>query len=478
MNWKMIIQTLGRMMLAEAGLLLLPAMVAVIYNETCFWSILITIGIALVIGLPLCLFIRPKNTAIYAKEGFMIVFLAWIAVSLVGALPFFLSGEIPNYIDALFETVSGFTTTGASILTNVEAMSHGLLFWRSFTHWVGGMGVLVFIMAILPSVSGRPIHIMRAEMPGPIIDKMVPRGKDTAKILYLIYIGMTLVEVVLLVCGEMDLFESLVHAFGTAGTGGFGVKADGLSGYSPYTQWVISIFMLLFGVNFNLYYLLLIRRFRTVFRNTELITYGSIILGSVVLIMSNIYPYYHNFEQALRHAVFQVSSIMTTTGYATVDFNIWPQFSKMLLLILMIVGACAGSTAGGLKVSRVVILFKIIRRECRRMLHPRSVNTVTMDEKELDDQTLVGVGGYFAVYFICMVVIFLILSLDSLSMQTNISATVSCFNNIGPALDVAGPMGSYASYSALSKITLTLAMLFGRLEIYPLLLLPALFKKR
>ena len=391
-------------------------------------------------------------------------------MSAIGALPFVISGEIPNYIDAFFETVSGFTTTGASVLTNVEKMSQGLLFWRSFTHWIGGMGVLVFVMAIIPNISDRSIHIVRAEMPGPIVGKLVPKLKNTAKILYLIYIVMTVLEVVFLLCGGMPLYDSVVHAFGTAGTGGFGIKASSIAGYSPYLQWVIAIFMLLFGINFNIYYLVLIRRFRSVFRSTEMWSYIGLVVLSVAAITVNIYPVSQSFSEALRLSAFQVSSVITTTGYATADFNLWPEMSKGILLFLMFIGGCAGSTAGGLKVSRVVILLKMIRRELNRMLHPRSVSVVKFEGKQVDEATLNSVSIYFVLYIICFCVIFFVLCFEPFDFATNFSATAACFNNVGPGFGAVGPAASYQGYSALSKTVLSIAMLLGRLEIFPLLL--------
>ena len=466
----MILNTVGLMLKVEAALLLLPAIAALIYAESCLWSILISAAISLAAGFALTLLSRPKSQVIYAREGFITVALAWVAVSAVGALPFYISREIPSYIDAFFETVSGFTTTGASILTNVEVMSRGLLFWRSFTHWVGGMGVLVFVMALVPSVTDRSIHIMRAEMPGPVVGKLMPRARDTASILYKIYVGMTLAQIILMWAGGMPLYESIVHAFGTAGTGGFGVKADSIAGYSPYLQWVITVFMLLFGVNFNLYYLLLIRRFRAAAQSSECWYYLGIVGVSIALITANILPMYESFQEALRLSAFQVASIVTTTGYATADFNLWPQFSKAILLLLMIVGACAGSTGGGLKVSRAVMLFKTVGREIRHLLHPRSVNSVRFEGKQVDGATLKGVSSYFALYIICILAICLILSLEPFDLETNLSATLACFNNIGPGLAAVGPASNYAAYSPLSKLVLSLAMLLGRLEIYPLLL--------
>ena len=466
----MILNTVGLMLKVEAVLLLLPAIAALIYGESCLWSILISAAISLAAGFALTLLSRPKTQVIYAREGFITVALAWVAVSAVGALPFWISREIPSYIDAFFETVSGFTTTGASILANGEVMSRGLLFWRSFTHWVGGMGVLVFVMALVPSVTDRSIHIMRAEMPGPVVGKLMPRARDTASILYKIYVGMTLLQIILMWAGGMPLYESIVHAFGTAGTGGFGVKADSIAGYSPYLQWVITVFMLLFGINFNLYYLLLIRRFRAAAQSSECWYYLGIVGVSIALITANILPMYESFQEALRLSAFQVASIVTTTGYATADFNLWPQFSKAILLLLMIVGACAGSTGGGLKVSRAVMLFKTVGREIRHLLHPRSVNSVRFEGKHVDGATLKSVSSYFAIYIICILAICLVLSLEPFDLETNLSATLACFNNIGPGLAAVGPASNYAAYSPLSKLVLSLAMLLGRLEIYPLLL--------
>lgn len=470
MNRRMVFYTVGNIVKIEAALLLLPTLVSLIYNDGSLVAFLITIAAALIVGFGMTIIARPGSHLIYSKEGFAIVALAWVMMSAIGALPFFISGQIPNYVDAFFETVSGFTTTGASILTDVEAMSKGLLFWRSFTHWIGGMGVLVLVMAIFNNVSDRSIHIMRAEMPGPIVGKLVPRVKDTAKILYLIYIVMTVIQVIFLLAGGMPLFDSLLHAFGTAGTGGFGIKGDSIAGYSPYLQWVITIFMLIFGINFNLYYLLLLRRFRTVFKSSEMWTYLIIVTVATAAITANIYPIYGNLSDTLRASAFQVSSIITTTGYSTADFNLWPEFSKGILFILMFIGGCAGSTAGGLKIARVMIMIKSIGREIRKLLHPRSVSTVKLEGKALDDSTLNNVGAYFILYMVVFFAVFLLLCFEPFDFETNFTAVSACFNNVGPGFAGVGPMSNYAGYSDFSTFILSCAMLLGRLEIFPLLL--------
>ncbi len=481
MNRKMVLYTVGRIVLLEGILMLIPLAVSLCYAEfTTVFSFIIAIAAAAVIGLLLMLFNRHNDRTLFAKGGFITVALSWVAMALIGALPFTLSGAIPSYIDALFETVSGLTTTGASILPDPSLLDRGLLFWRSFTHWIGGMGVIVLMLAVLPSESGRSIHALRAEVPGPTVGKLVPRLRDTAKILYLIYLALTVIEVVFLLCGDMPLFDSVVHAFGTAGTGGFGIKPDSVGGYSPYLQWVITIFMLLFGVNFNLYYFLLLRRIKPVLKSGELWCYLAIVLVATGLITHNILPLYDTFSETLRHSAFQVSSIITTTGYSTTDFAAWPELSKAILFLLMMVGGCAGSTAGGLKVSRVILLFKIVGRDLKKMLHPRSVGVVQVSGKSVDDQTLGGVSSYFALYMILLLAVFLILSFEPFSLETNLSAAFACFNNVGPGLAGVGPLSNYAAYTGLSKIVLSLAMLFGRLEIYPILfaLTPSVWGKK
>lgn len=463
--------------MVEALLLLLPLFVSLGYKEASALSFVLTIGILLITSIIL-VFKKPQNTKIYAKEGFVIVGLSWIVMSLFGALPFFISGEIPNYIDALFETISGFTTTGASILTNVETMGKGMLFWRSFTHWIGGMGVLVFVLAILPN-SETSMHLLRAESPGPQVGKLVSKVKFTARILYGIYIVMTLIQIIFLICGGMPLFDSIVNSFATAGTGGFGIKNDSIGGYSVYSQVVIGIFMLLFGINFNIFYLFLIKEAKQALKSEELRWYLGIVFASVIIIALNIYSSVGSFQVALKDSFFQVSSIITTTGFATTNFDLWPTLSKTILVILMFVGACAGSTGGGIKVSRIVILFKSIKREIKNLLHPKSISVIRFEQKPLDEVVVRSVTNYFALILMLFVVALLIVSIDGFSFLTNFSAVAACINNIGPGLDIVGPIGNYSSFSYLSKIVLSLSMLIGRLEIFPILMLfnPSTWKR-
>ena len=471
MNRKMVYFLVGRILLLEGALMLLPLGVSLYYGDNGLLPFLITICLCAGVGFLLCRIFKTDNNVMFAKEGFLITALAWLAVSVLGALPFVISGEIPNFVDAFFETVSGFTTTGASILQDVEAMSRSMLIWRSFTHWIGGMGVLVLMVAVMPNLSGRTIHVLRAEMPGPTMGKLSPKLRDTAKILYLLYIAMTALELILLVAGGMPLFDSAIHTFGTAGTGGFGMKADSLAGYSPYLQWVIATFMMLFGINFNLYFLLVMRRFRTALRSEELWTYLGIILVSTGLICWNVMPLFERFGDALRHAFFQVNTISSTTGFSTVNFDEWPTLSRMIMVLLMFIGACAGSTAGGLKVSRVVLLFKTARREVRHLLHPRAVTSVRFEGKPVDSTTLISVGTYFAVYIGLFAFFWFLVSFQpGFDGVSNFSAVAACYNNIGPGLNLVGPTLGYWQYTPFIKIVLAFAMLFGRLEIYPMLI--------
>ena len=470
MNRKMVFYMIGKIVLAEAAMLLLPLVVALLYKETPL-PFLITIGIALVLGIALSLIFKPKDRVIYAKEGFVIVAFAWIALSLIGCIPFVLSGALPNFFDAFFETVSGFTTTGASVMTDVESMPHGVLMWRSFTHWVGGMGVLVFIMAIIPSVTDRSIHILRAEMPGPIVGKLVPRAKQTARILYLIYVFLTAVEVILLVCGKMPLFDALVHSFGTAGTGGFGFRNDSFASFSPYIQWVVTIFMILFGVNFNAYFLLLMRKFRRAAASEEVRGYFVVIAVAVGIITANIYSMYNSFGEALRQAAFQVGSIITTTGFSSCDFDLWPTLSKEILVMLMFIGACAGSTGGGIKVSRFLILGKTLVKELKTALHPQVVAPARMDGKLLNHETIRTTNVFIAAYIFIFAASFFLISLNGFDMVTNFTAVAATLNNIGPGLEMAGPMQNFGCFADPAKLVLIFDMLAGRLEIFPMLVL-------
>ena len=479
MNYRMIGYLLGVIMLIEAALLFAPLLVALLYAESAV-PYLVTIGALLVFALPLVL-CRPKNKRIYAKEGFICVALSWILLSLFGALPFVISGAIPQYIDAFFETVSGFTTTGATILSAVEGLPYGILFWRSFTHWIGGMGVLVFMLAILPATDGRAIHLMRAEVPGPTKGKLVPRLRQTALILYGIYLFLTVAEIVALCIAGLPLYDALVTSFATVGTGGFSPMNASIAGYAnPATEWIVAIFMLLCGVNFNLYYFLLMRRFRDVLKSEELRTYLLLCLGSTVLIVANTLQSASGLGKCLRDAFFQVSSIMSTTGFSTLDYNAWPELSKAVLVLLTMIGACAGSTAGGLKISRLLILVKNGMREIKHMLRPRSVNVVRLDGEVVPDETCRAAANYFSLYMALTVLSTLLLSIDGFDLTTNISATLACINNVGPGLNVVGPVGNFGGYSVLSKIILSLDMLLGRLEIIPMLILfsPTAWRKR
>ena len=479
MNYRMLRYLLGCILLIEAILMLLPLAVSLISHED-FMPFVYTIAILLVISLP-CVIFKPKNTQIYAREGFICVGAAWILLAIFGALPFIFSGAITNPIDALFETVSGFTTTGASILPAVEHLPRGILFWRSFTHWIGGMGVLVFMLAILPSAGGEAIHLMRAEVPGPTKGKLVPKMRQTALILYGIYIALTLLQIVLLLLCKMPLYDAVVTSFATAGTGGFSVLNNSIAGYhSPAVEWVIGIFMMLFGINFNLFFFLLIGKIKDVFKSEELRAYLGVIIASVTVIMINTYHMFDSFGQGLRTVFFQVSSIMTTTGFCTAEFNDWPVLSKTVLVMLMMIGACAGSTGGGLKISRILILGKNIVREIKHMIRPRSVNVVRVDGEVVPDETLRSATGYLTVYIIVTIATMLIISIDGLSIETNLTAAVSCVNNIGPAMGEFGAFGNFTPYSDLSTFVLSFAMLFGRLELVPMLVLfsPYAWKKR
>ena len=479
MNYKMVLYTMGRVVLLEAAFLVLPMAVSLLYGERCAVSFGLTILVALAVGFLLTFLCRGSHGTSSIKDGFMIVALTWIMLSAIGALPFVFSREIPSYVDAFFETVSGFTTTGATILTDVEALSRGMIFWRSFTHWIGGMGILVFVVMLMKTTD-RSINILKAEMPGPTVDKLAPKSRDTARILYLLYISLTVLETVLLLLGGMGLFDSVVHSLSTAGTGGFGAYNASAANFSPYIQWVLTVFMLLFGVNFNLYYLLLLGRVRDIFRNTEVKVYLGIIAAAVTIITVDILPLYQSFSTSLRQASFQVAAIMSTTGFVTADFTVWSPLSKTLLLLLMFLGGCAGSTAGGLKLSRIIILCKMARRELRRTLRPRVVDVIKMDGHRLEEQTAHSVAVYFALYMLCIGALLVALSFSPFDMETNLFSSVSCFNNVGPAFGMAGPVGNYSLYQPVLKLLLCVGMLLGRLEIYPMLLLfvPAAWRRK
>ncbi len=483
MNIALILYIIGRVLQIEAVFLLPSVITALCYGEWQWWVYLATAAGAALLGQLFCLR-KPRNMSFFMRDGFAAVALSWVAMSTVGAIPLVLGGDIPSYTNALFETISGFTTTGASILHNVEALSHAGLFWRSLTHWVGGMGVLVFLLAILPMAGGSHMQLMRAESPGPSVGKLVPRVRSTAKILYLIYLAMTALQIILLLCGGMPLFDSLTLSFGTAGTGGFAIKNSSIADYTAYQQWVITIFMALFGVNFNVYFLILMRKFRQAFRCEEARWYTAIILAATGLIAWNLYrtgtAVGINIEELLRHSAFQVSSIITTTGYATIDFDLWPRLSRCVLVILMFIGACAGSTGGGLKVSRIVILIKSCLNEVRSYVHPRSVRTIKFEDKPISDGLTRSIAVYFFVFCLIFTASVLILCRDGKDLVSNFTAVAATINNIGPGLAAVGPTQNFDSYGLVSKYVLMFDMLAGRLELYPMLLLlyPAMWRER
>ena len=475
MNYKMMGRFLAQILSIE-GVFMLPALGISLYCGSSMAAKGFCLTIVLIAGLSVILFriCQGAPSAFRAREGLVCVGISWIVLSAIGCLPFWISREIPRYIDAFFEMASGFTTTGASILADVEALSKGILYWRSFSHWVGGMGVLVFLLAFTGGKGqGFTMHLLRAESPGPDVGKLVPKMRNTAVILYVLYIVLTILNVVFLLLGGMSLFEAVCHAFGTAGTGGFGIKADSFAGYSPYLQNVTTVFMILFGVNFSCYYLLLLRQFKSVFGDEELRTYIGIILGAIGLITVNLFlcGYYPTLGETLRHASFQVGSIITTTGYSTTDFDLWPSFSKTILLCLMVVGASAGSTGGGLKVARLLLLVKGLRRNIRQMLNPRKVEVVRNNGNVVNEKVLDNTNAYLAAYVLIIFIVFAIISLDGFSVGTNFSAVLCTFNNIGPGVEAVGPTCNFSAFSNLSKLVLSWAMLAGRLEIFPMLVL-------
>lgn len=475
MNWKMIWRIIAYTLLIEAALMVPALLISIGYHEmTVVYAYLATLAVIGIVAGLLLLVTKNARKGFYARDGLVTAGFTWLVLSMLGCLPFWFSREIPSYVDCLFEMVSGFTTTGSSILTDVEAMSKGLIWWRSFSHWVGGMGVLVFLMAIVPlggKNSGFTLHILRAESPGPSVGKMTPRMKQTASILYKIYFGLTVINIVLLMVGGMDWFESCCHAFGTAGTGGFGIKADSFASYSPYLQNVTTIFMLLFSVNFSIYYLLLLRKFTDVIRDEELRAFILIVLGSIIALVFCVRPLYGTLEETIRHSAFTVSTIISTTGYATTDFNLWPAFAKAILLILMCIGACAGSTGGGIKVIRVVLLGKIFRRNLHQSQHPDEISAIRVNDKRIDEQVVRNTTAYLIIYVAIALISFLLVSLDGFDVETNLSAVFATFNNIGPGLGAVGPVSNFAAYSDFAKLVMTFDMLAGRLEIYPIIVI-------
>ncbi len=475
MNYKMIGKFIGKILLVEA-VFMLPAYAISLYyhEEEAVRALLITMVITLLTGGVMVAMTRGTRKGFHAKEGMVCVGISWIVLALFGALPFFFSGAIPHYVDALFEIVSGFTTTGASILPEVESMPYGLLYWRSFSHWLGGMGVLVFLLAVSSGderSKGFTMHILRAESPGPQVGKLVPRMKQTAEILYVLYIILTVLNAIFLLAGGMPLFDSVCTALGTAGTGGFGIKNDSMAGYSPYLQNVCTVFMLLFGVNFTCYYMLLIKQVKSVFKDEELRLYLGVVAGSIALIVFNLRGYYGTLGETVRHAAFQVASVVTTTGFATTDFDLWPSFSKGILMCLMLLGACAGSTGGGFKCGRALLVLKGLRRSVRQIVHPGKVEVVRVNGRAVDEKVLQNTNAYLAAYALIIVASFLLISIDGFSVTTNLSAVLACFNNIGPGLEQVGPTCNFGGFSVFSKVVLILDMLAGRLEIFPILIL-------
>lgn len=475
MNYKMMGRFIGRILMVEA-VFMVPAMLISLWEKefgavrAFMWSM----GIIVVVSGLLMFLCRGSRNRFFAKEGMACVGLSWFFMSLLGCLPFYISGVIPDFVDAFFEIVSGFTTTGASILPAVEGLPKGILYWRSFSHWLGGMGVLVFLLAI-SSMGGREngftMHLLRAESPGPNVGKLVPKMKKTARILYLLYVLLTVLDVVFLMLGDMSLFEAVCTAFGTVGTGGFGIRNDSMASFSPYIQNVCTVFMILCGVNFSCFYLLLMKEFKSVFKDEELRLYLGLIVGSVVLIVWNLGDFYASLGETIRHAAFQVATIITTTGFATTDYELWPGFSKAILLSLMIIGASAGSTGGGFKCSRVLLVLKSLRRSVRKIVHPQKVQAVRLNGLPVDEKVLQNTNAYLAAYVTAVLVSFLLISVDGYSITTNLSAVLACFNNIGPGFEMVGPTCNFAAYSTFSKLVLLMDMLAGRLEIFPILIL-------
>ena len=475
MNYGIVLRVLGILLVIESGLMAPSLLISYFQGGADFYPFLISIGLTLLAGI-LISRSKPKDTSISAKDGLAIVALGWLAISIFGALPLFLSKATPTYIDAFFETVSGFTTTGSSIIPNVEILPKGILFWRSFTHWIGGMGILVFTIALLPALGIGGFQIYKAESPGPIAGKMAPRIKDTAKILYLTYLGITVLEVILLLLGKMTLFEAFVHTFGTVGTGGFGIKGSSIGDYSSYIQVVIGIFMVVSGVSFSLYYSVYRGKGKEIFKNEELRLYLGIILSATALIALNLYlTNYDTIMSSLRDSFFQVSSIMTTTGYATADFDLWPSFSKGLLVILMLIGGSAGSTAGGMKVIRILVMFKLIRREISKIFHPRAVLPIKNDGRMVPNEVVAGIYSFIALYLVIFCLGTLVITLEGVGLVTASTSVIATLSNIGlgPGLALVGPSQNFALYSGATKLLLSFFMLLGRLELFTIIALLA-----
>ncbi len=481
MKKRLVFSVLGKFLIIEAILLLLPALCSLIYKEyNGMVSFLVSAAISAAVGF--IMWIQyPKRSDLYAKEGLLIIACVWVLWSLIGALPFFISGEINSYIDSFFETVSGFTTTGATILTDIEAMSRGMLFWRSFTHWIGGMGVLVFVMAIIPLSDKNSIHLMRAEVPGPVVSKLVPKGMRNAKILYGIYISLCIVEFILLTAGGMPVFDSIIHTFSTAGTGGFSCKNASITAYGRrYMERGITLFMFLISINFNIYFFMIMRKFIAVKNNSEWKLFTIIVIVATALLTLSTANQDTNIGDTIRTAAFQTVSIISTTGFGTADFNLWSGFAKIIILVLMVIGACAGSTGGGLKVSRIIIMFKSVRKTLHSLVSPNSINNIKVDGKLVDDDTVRATSAYVVIYVIVFIIAIILLSINNLSVEETIASVTSCFNNVGPALGITGPVGNYSTLTDFSKIILSLTMLLGRLELFPILIMfvPALWRKK
>lgn len=470
MNYAIIKYIIGWILVLEAAFMLLPCVTALIYGESAGLAFIITMALCVAIGSPL-IWKKPKKDMFSMKDGCVSVALSWIVLSIAGAIPFVVSGSLPNPVDALFETVSGFTTTGASVVANVEGLPHCIIMWRSFTHWIGGMGVLVFLLALLPMTGGSRMNLMKAESPGPSVSRIVPKVKASAKILYLIYFALTVLQFVLMVAGRMPIFDAMNIAFGTAGTGGFAIKNDSIAGYSNYLQIIITIFMILFGVNFNVYFLLLCRKWKQAFSAIEVRIYFLIIFISSLIIAIDIVDLYSGAGEALRHAFFQVGSIITTTGFATTDFSQWPQTSRTILVMLMFIGACAGSTGGGIKVSRFIILLKNVNKELHSYLHPRRVQKIQMDGKIVEHEVIRSTNAFLTTYLVIFAFSVLILGFEGHDLVTNFTAVATALNNVGPGLNMVGPTCNFGFLTIPSKLVLIFDMLAGRLELFPLLLL-------